>query len=302
MTEILEPEGEPLLDVAGERVGRIDTVYVDPQTDAPQWAVVSTGIFGARRAVVPLEEARQVIGGVQVPYQRAAIRDAPRGADEDELSVELEHRLRSHYTVARASVPALEAPVAQHLDPAPAPPPQAPQPSPATPSIAAPGTAWTAAVPVVGRQPVPDAPPPGPIAAEPAPAEATLHAEQLLVGTATRASELIRVSKRIVTEEVTRTVRLRHEVLRVEREPLDPTGGAVESAPADLAEEEWELCLMREEPVVSKRLVPVERVRIGRASVTTTASIGETLEREHVDTAALGAAHVEHTPVDLSQG
>ena len=63
-----------------------------------------------------------------------------------------------------------------------------------------------------------------------------------------------------MTENVTKTVPVSHEEVRVEREPItDANVGAAKSGP-DISEEH-EVVLREERPVVEKDVVPTERVR-----------------------------------------
>lgn len=247
MDDIGEAEGRPLLDRDGGRVGRIDTVYVDPDTQAPEWALVSTGALGGRRTMVPLRVARALPAGIQVPFPRMLIRTAPRGADEDELPVELERRLLAHYGLPVSPPPA------------------------------------------DGAGGAGDGPfPPGEIAPVELPAgeELILNGERLVVGSTLRPSEHVRFIKRVVTESVVERVLLRREVLRVEREPIDASEPPVADA---LKEEVVDVLLRREEPVVEKRVVPVERIRIGRADLEEEAIIRERIVRETADPPAAPA-------------
>src|SRR3712207_7363861 len=46
-----------LLDRNGDKIGSIDSIYVDEQTDRPEWALVNTGMFGPKSSFVPLAGA-----------------------------------------------------------------------------------------------------------------------------------------------------------------------------------------------------------------------------------------------------
>jgi hypothetical protein len=71
-----------------------------------------------------------------------------------------------------------------------------------------------------------------------------------------------------VTETETRTVPVSHEEVRVEREPItDGNIGSALDGPA-ISEEEHEVVLTAEQPVVQKEAVPVERVRLDTETVT----------------------------------
>jgi uncharacterized protein (TIGR02271 family) len=95
--------------------------------------------------------------------------------------------------------------------------------------------------------------------------EVTLTEEQLVVETERVPAQRVRVRKEIVEEEVTVTVRLRHEELVIEREPIKPGEAPPETADGPrLDEPPIEIVLWAEEPVVSTRAVPTERVRVLR--------------------------------------
>jgi uncharacterized protein (TIGR02271 family) len=110
----------------------------------------------------------------------------------------------------------------------------------------------------------------------------TVSEEQLVVDTQPRALERVRVRKVIVTEEVTVTVPLRREELVIEREPIDaPAPGA--AFDAQLGERETEFVLHAEEPVIEKRVVPVERVNVRRDTVVEERRVAEELRKERVE-------------------
>jgi uncharacterized protein (TIGR02271 family) len=111
-------------------------------------------------------------------------------------------------------------------------------------------------------EPEPAEPEPEP---EPVGEEVVLAEEQLVVESERVPAQRVRVRKEIVEEEVTITVVLRHEELVIEREPIGRGEAAVESAGAPNQDEApIEIVLWAEEPVVSTRAVPTERVRVLR--------------------------------------
>ena len=92
-----------------------------------------------------------------------------------------------------------------------------------------------------------------------------LREEQLVVETERLPAQRVRVRKEIVEEQVTVTVTLRHEELVIEREPIKPGDVSPETAGGPrLDEPPIEIVLWAEEPVVSTRAVPVEKVRVLR--------------------------------------
>ena len=111
----------------------------------------------------------------------------------------------------------------------------------------------------------------------------TRSEEEVSVGTAERESGRARLRKYVVEEEVTKTVPVRREEVRVEREPVtDANAGAALDGPA-ISEEEHEVVLHEEEPVVEKRAVPKERVRLDKETVTDEQQVSETARKEQID-------------------
>src|SRR5918994_1336764 len=111
----------------------------------------------------------------------------------------------------------------------------------------------------------------------------TRSEEELRVGTTQRERGRVRLRKYVTTEQVQQAVPVRREKARVEREPItDANRDAATSGP-ELSEEEHEVVLHEEEPVVEKRVVPRERVRMEKDAVTDEAQISEQVRKEQID-------------------
>jgi uncharacterized protein (TIGR02271 family) len=111
----------------------------------------------------------------------------------------------------------------------------------------------------------------------------TRSEEELRVGTTQRERGRVRLRKYVATEHVQQTVPLRREKARLEREPItDANIDAATSGP-DLSEEEHEVILREEEPVVEKRVVPRERVRLDKETVTGEERVAEEVRKERID-------------------
>jgi uncharacterized protein (TIGR02271 family) len=111
----------------------------------------------------------------------------------------------------------------------------------------------------------------------------TRSEEELRVGTTRREAGRARLRKYVVTEEETVTVPVQREEVRVEREPI--TDANVDDAmdgPA-ISEEEHEVVLHEDEPVVETRAVPKERVRMNKDTVTEQETVTEHVRKERVD-------------------
>jgi uncharacterized protein (TIGR02271 family) len=111
----------------------------------------------------------------------------------------------------------------------------------------------------------------------------TRSEEELRVGTAERESGRARLRKYVVTEEVQQTVPVRREKVRLEREPITDANADAALAGPEISEEEHEVVLHEEEPVVEKRTVPKERVRMEKDAVTDEAQISEDVRQERIE-------------------
>ncbi|HMJ97347.1 MAG TPA: PRC and DUF2382 domain-containing protein [Thermoleophilaceae bacterium] len=111
----------------------------------------------------------------------------------------------------------------------------------------------------------------------------TRSEEELKVGKAERERGRARLRKYVVTEQVTQTVPVKREEVRLEREPItDENVDQALDGPA-ISEEEHEVVLHEEEPVVEKRTVPKERVRMEKESVTDEAQVSEEVRKEQIE-------------------
>ncbi len=90
--------GKTLVDADGEKIGKLEDVYVDVETDEPQLATVKEGLIGRHLTFVPLRGIRVGPDELQVPVSKAQVKDAPnielRG---EELSRDDESALYHHY-------------------------------------------------------------------------------------------------------------------------------------------------------------------------------------------------------------
>jgi sporulation protein YlmC with PRC-barrel domain len=89
--------GRSMIDSDGKQLGEITDIYLDRETDRPEWAVVRTGLFGLRSSFVPLAEAREVGAHIRVPHERTLVKDAPNIEADGQLSEAEEAELYRHY-------------------------------------------------------------------------------------------------------------------------------------------------------------------------------------------------------------
>jgi uncharacterized protein (TIGR02271 family) len=245
--------GAPVSSTDGESLGKINSIYLDNETNQPAWAAVKTGIFGGHVSLVPLGQGRWDGNALTVPFDKAALNDAPHHDPETAISPADEEDLYRHYGLGTAG-PAHNEQVGSAGG-------DSPRDRTGEPEIEGRDTS-------------------GPTTDE----AMTRSEEQLRVGTEQRESGRARLRKHIVTENVSTTVPVSRDEVTVEREPIsDANRGEAMSGP-DLSEEEHELTLTEERAVVHKETVPVERVRLGTETVTEQQQVDETVRKEQIET------------------
>jgi len=244
-------QGRTMVDPAGDKLGTIDAIYLDDKTGQPEWATVTRGLFSAKAAFVPLAQAQAMGDSVQVPYDKQQVTDAPSMEADGSLSQDEEAQLYRHYGLdysEHRSDSGLAAGTDRDAD-----------------ADTDHGT--------VGRDTS------GPTTDN----AMTRSEEELQVGTTQRERGRVRLRKYVTTEQVTQTVPVQREELRVEREPItDANLDAATSGPA-ISEEEHEVTLHEETPVVEKRAVPKERVRLDTETVTDERQVSEEVRKEQIE-------------------
>jgi uncharacterized protein (TIGR02271 family) len=240
-------QGATMVDRDGDKVGTVESIYVDDQTGEPEWALVNTGLFGTKSSFVPLAQASGSGDQVQVPYDKQLVKDAPRVDPDQHLSEAEEQELWRHYGLDYDSEYTTDRDgdgVDDHVQ----------------------DTA-------VGRDTS------GPTTDD----AMTRSEEELRVGTTQRERGRARLRKYVTTETRQVTVPVQREELRVEREPItDANRDAAVSGP-EISEEEHEVTLREEEPVVEKRVVPRERVRLDKDTITDEERVGDQVRKEQIE-------------------
>ena len=261
--DITAYRGRDAVDANGEKIGSIDEIYEDTETGKPEWLAVKTGMFGSKLSFIPLAEASESGEGIRVPYTKAQVKDAPNADATDGLSQEEERRLYSHY-----GLPYSEATSDSGL------------PQGGT------GTTTTTGTTAGTGDPTPTGTP-GVVGNDTSGPETdqamTRSEEELRVGTQQVETGRVRLRKHVVSENVSTTVPVEREQVRVEREPItDANAGAAMDGPA-LSEEEHEVVLHEETAVVDKEVVPKERVRLDKDVTTEQQRVSEEVRKEQIE-------------------
>jgi uncharacterized protein (TIGR02271 family) len=111
----------------------------------------------------------------------------------------------------------------------------------------------------------------------------TRSEERLVAGTEDVEAGRARLRKYVVTETQRVDVPVSHEEVRLEREPITDANRDAAYSGGDITEEEHEITLRAERPVVSTEADPVERVRLGTETVTGTETVSGEVRKEQVE-------------------
>jgi uncharacterized protein (TIGR02271 family) len=272
--------GQDVYDESGQKIGSASEVYLDDETGQPEWVTVRTGLFGTKESFVPIRNADLTDDGVRVPVSKDRVKDAPKIDTDGHLSPEEEQQLYTYYGMGAGADTGLGTNTGTNTGVA-----TDSGLATGTDTGIATGTDSTRTVTTsdagagfdergaVGRDTS------GPTTDN----AMTRSEERLNVGTQQSEVGRARLRKYVVTENVTETVPVSREEVRVEREPItDANIGSALDGPA-ISEEEHEVVLHAEEPVVEKEAVPVERVRLDKETVTDEATVSEGLRKEEIE-------------------
>jgi uncharacterized protein (TIGR02271 family) len=256
--------GHDLVDRDGVKAGSIVDLYVDEQTEQPTWGLVRTGLLGSRQTLVPLDQAIVPLaavvsgaGSIQVPFENAAILDAPSVAVGEEISEAAAVALRRYYGLGDPVAPA----EGDHG-------PSATEPYDA--GAAVPAATTTEEMTSASTEP----------------SGTMVRSEEELTVRMRRRARRVRVKRYVVTDYVTRTVPVRREELRLEEALVDEASLTAPPAPPG---DSWEMVLHQEEPVVSKQVVARERVRLHVQTVTEHRRISGEVRKERIEVDESGA-------------
>jgi uncharacterized protein (TIGR02271 family) len=239
----------------GSKIGSVGQVYLDDQTGQPAWVTVNTGLFGTNESFIPLSEASFSGDRLTVPYDKNKVKGAPNVAADGHLSPDEERELYAYYGIGYTD---------GGYD-----------------TTTTTGTGYDTDT----HRGDYDTRSQGHDTSGPTTDDAmTLSEERVNVGTERREAGRARLRKYVVTENVTQTVPVTREEVVVEREPItDANRGNATSGP-DISEEEHEVVLHEETPVVDKTVEPVERVRLGTQETTEQQTVTEQVRKERIDT------------------
>ncbi|WP_033311743.1 YsnF/AvaK domain-containing protein [Streptomyces iakyrus] len=238
----------PVHDARGDKIGDARHVFFDDVTGEPEWVSVRTGLFGTSESFVPIHDAALVEDHLEVPFAKDQVKDAPN-VDVDaggHLSEQEEQRLYQYYGIDWD---------ASWQDPD----------SGTGRATGTTGTTGTVGTVGTGDDAM------------------TRSEEEMHVGVERHEAGRARLRKYVVTEEQQYTVPVRHEEVRVEREPITDANRDRAMTGPDITEAEHDVTLYEEQPVVETRAVPKERVRLTTEEVTEEETVTGEVRKERIE-------------------
>lgn len=274
--------GQDVYDEAGQKIGSAGEVYLDDETGQPEWVTVRTGMFGTKESFVPIRDADLTDQGLRVPVSKDRVKDAPKIDTDGHLSPQEEQELYRYYgmgsggtgqqTTGREHLAGTGTTTGMDVE------------DTSGRHMAGTGTVGTGAA---GGMTDTDTNRHGTVGHDtsgPTTDDAmTRSEERMAVGTTSEEVGRARLRKYVVSENVTQSVPVTREEVRVEREPItDANAGRAMDGPA-ISEEEHEVTLHAERAVVEKEAVPVERVRLDKETVTEQEQVSADLRKEEIE-------------------
>lgn len=241
--------GHQAIDTSGQKVGKISQVYLDDVSGTPEWISIKTGMLGNASSFVPLQGTRLEGDTLILPYDKGKVKGAP-SVDEDKDGHLGEDEERELYQYYGVNWD----------------------------RSTGGGTLSFESTRTQGHD----------TSGPPTDDAMTRSEEEVSVGVATREAGKARLRKHVVTEDVNTTVPVSHEEAHLERQPITQANAGKAMAGPDISEEEHEIVLHEEQPIVQKNVVPKERVRLSSQPVNSQAEVSETVRKERIDAEDVG--------------
>jgi stress response protein YsnF len=242
--QINQVQGSTAYGSDGSKIGTVGQIYLDDQTGQPAWVTVNTGLFGSSESFVPLQEASYSGDRLTVPYDKDKIKNAPNVSEDGHLEPDEEQRLYEYYGLNYS-----------------------------TTGYDTTTTTTTEQSGVVGND----------VSGPETDNAMTRSEEQLRVGKMQETAGSARLRKYVVSQPVEETVSLTQERAVLQREPITEANMDNATSGPTISEEEHEVTLTQERPVVEKTATPVERVRLDREAVTTQETVSDEVRSEQIE-------------------
>lgn len=94
-------DGMEVRDASGDRIGTVDASYTDETGGYARYIAVTTGWFGRKRHLIPIDDVRyEEAGGesyLMVPYDREQLKSAPAHERDEDITRAHESEVYGHY-------------------------------------------------------------------------------------------------------------------------------------------------------------------------------------------------------------
>jgi uncharacterized protein (TIGR02271 family) len=252
MTTTFEPrqiaswKGRTVYDSKGDKIGKLGQLWTDGESGRPTWITVHTGLFGLNESFLPVQGLEEAGEDLRTPFTKEQVKDAPNfDPSADRIDRTEEERLYGHYGLHGQTRET------RH-------------------DTSGPSTSHSDTRSGTSSASTDDA--------------MTRSEERLRVDTEQQEAGRARLRKYVVTDTEQVDVPVTREEVRLEREPItDANRGAAHDGPA-ISEDEHEVTLREERPVVDTEAVPVERVRLSKEQVRDNETVSGEVRKEEIDT------------------
>ena len=246
--------GSTVVDSSGGKIGKVGQVYLDDQTGQPQWVTVRTGLFGTKESFVPLAAARVEGDQLVVDASKDQVSGAPQVEEDGHISEQEESEIYRYYGLSGSGTGTTDRTTGYE-------------------------TAGTTTDSTAGYERSAGHDTSGPNTDD----AMTRSEEHLVAGTQQTEVGKARLRKYVVTDTETVQVPVSHEEVRLEREPITDANRDAAYSGGDITEEEHEITLRAEKPVVGTETEAVERVRLGKETVTETETVSGEVRKEQIE-------------------
>jgi uncharacterized protein (TIGR02271 family) len=246
--------GTTVVDSSGGKIGKVAQVYLDDTTGQPEWVTVKTGLFGTKESFVPLAAARFDGKQLVVDASKDQVSGAPQVDEDGHISEQEEAEIYRYYGLSGSGGTGYGT-------------------TTTTTSTTGGYDTGRSEVNAVGHDTS------GPNTDD----AMTRSEEHLVAGTRQTETGRVRLRKYIVTDTETVQVPVSREEVRIEREPITDANRDAAYSGGDITEEEHEVTLHAERPVVTTQTEAVERVRLGKETVTETETVSGEVRKEQIE-------------------
>ena len=291
-------EGYNVYDPQGERIGKVDDLFVD-ETDEPEYLGVKMGFLGTRSTLIPWEAVSRTDDEdrrIEVSVDKQAAKDGPAFDDDREITPEYEEEVYSYYGLTRRDVGdetttghterggygdyySDEEETGEHGDAG------GGAGSTGSTSAGTVGAGMSMGDTESGEFREHDRGDEGISQSRGSDLEdedelrVQRSEEELRAGTREREAGSVKVRKRVRTERERLEVPTRHEEVHVDRVPVEE-GTAAEG---EIGEDEVNVPVTEEEVVVDKKPVVKEELRIRKDAVEDTETVEDEVRKEEVE-------------------